>query len=320
LNIFFPDIHTTLTKNFSKSLELLGHKLVLPSKDYRITQYPPQNWAWNDTHSIESTKKYDFAKGTIYVNKDELFEIKPDVIFVTAFENQFEVLNEIWPEAKKWGAKLVFYSGNDYWDTAYPWDLIQNYLPADQLAASICEERKVNFIHYRPWIDYDEFSFGGSSDSNILGTYICNYKENFPEDFFIYEKIKKLTPELLSLKLCESCTKRETAQIMKESFATLHIKKLEGYGFAIIESMARGRPVFFWEPSTINKSYLKWLELGVTGFTFRDMGDFLSQIKFLLSNKEFLFECQEKCAKRIRELINNEEQNEKLNNFLQNLI
>jgi hypothetical protein len=318
MKIFFPDIHITLTKNLSKSLQQLGHQIILPSKDYQITEMPPQNWAWNTSHTKESIEKFDLASNSIFVDKEELFDIKPDVIFVSAFENQFEVLNVIWPEAKKWGAKLAFYSGNDYWNTAYPWDIIQNYMPADQLAAKLCKQHKKHFFHYRPWIDYDMFSFDGVSDGKKIGTYICDYKNNFPEDHQCYTQTAQAhDAEYI---LCENETKERTSEIMNETISTLHIKRLEGYGFAIIESMAKGRPVFFWEPLTQGKSYLQWLDLGVTGFVFRDLGDYISQQNFLISETEFRHEVQNKCAKRIRDLINNEEQNLKLNNFLNNLL
>ena len=317
MKIFFPDIHVTLTKNFSKSLEELDHQLVIPSKEYIPTELPPQNWVWNQSHDENSTEKYGFAKNTLYVSKEELFDIKPDVIFVSAFENQFEVINTIWQQAKKWGAKLAFYSGNDYWETAYPWDIIQNYMPADRLAANLCEKHKKHYFHYRPWIDYEMFSFDGTSDGNKIGTYICDYKNNFPQDYDCYQLVKQShNAEYI---LCEKESKEKTAEIMNETISTLHIKRLEGYGFAIIESMAKGRPVFFWESLTHGKSYLDWLELGVTGFTFRDMGDLISQQNFFINDREFRHEVQEKCAKRIRELINNEEQNLKLDKFLHNL-
>ena len=318
MKIFFPDIHITLTKNLSKSLEQLGHQLVLPSKEYTPTRMPPQNWVWNQSHDKNSTDKYDFAKNTLYVSKEELFDIKPDVIFVSAFENQFEVINVIWQEAKKWGAKLAFYSGNDYWDTAYPWDIIQNYMPADQLAASLCKKYKKHHFHYRPWIDYDMFSFEGVSDSKKIGTYICDYKNNFPQDFDRYQQVlKKHEAEYI---LCEKETKQKTADVMNETSCTLHIKRLEGYGFAIIESMARGRPVFFWEPQTMGKSYLMWLKKGVTGFVFNNLQDYLEKQTLFQTDKDFRNEAQTKCAEEIRKIINNDEQNLKLDKFLHNLI
>ena len=175
MKIFFPDIHITLTKNLSKSLQNLSHEIVIPSSSYRITKLPPQNWAWNTSHTKESITKYGLASNSIFVNNEELFDLKPDVIFVSAFENQFEVLNVIWPEAKKWGAKLAFYSGNDYWDTAYPWEIIQNYMPADQLAANLCKKHKKHYFHYRPWIDYEMFSFKGVSDGNTIGGCLPEY-------------------------------------------------------------------------------------------------------------------------------------------------
>ena len=319
MNIFFPDIHITLTRNIANALLELGHNLVLPSSEYKVTTYPPQNWVWNESHTKENIAEKNFPKNTLLVNNEELLDLKPEVIFVTSFENQFEVINNIWSKAKDWGAKLAFYSGNDYWDTAYPWDIIKNYLPADKLAASICEEKGVHYFHYRPWVDYEMFSFDSPSDSNSVGTYICDYENNFSEDFGIYNTVKSHTSNFIDYKLCETLTKEETAEVMNDSVFTLHIKRLEGYGFAIIESMARGRPVFFFDPFTENKSYLQWSELGSTAFSFSNGQSYEEQAKKLINDKEYRHAVQTNCAKRIRELINNEEQNEKLSNFLNNL-
>lgn len=319
MKIFFPDIHITLTRNFGKALEELGHDLVIPSKDYKVSQYPPQKWIWNESHDEESIREHRFGRNTILVNNEQLREEKPDVIFVSAYENQFEVINVIWEEAKNWGAKLAFYSGNDYWPTAYPWDIIKNYLPADNLAATICKEKGVHHLHYRPWVDYNMFSFEGASESNKVGTYICDYENNFAEDFKIYNSIRKHTSSFIEYILCEKSTKQETADIMNESAFTLHVKRLEGYGFAIIESMARGRPVFFFDPLTADKSYLQWSELGTTAFSFNNGQSYEDQAKKILNDEEYRYKVQEDCAKRIRTLVDNEEQNGKLKKFLENL-
>jgi leucyl-tRNA synthetase len=99
----------------------------------------------------------------------------------------------------------------------------------------------------------------------------------------------------------------------------LHVKRLEGYGFAIIESMARGRPVFLFDPLTADKSYLQWSELGTTAFSFSNGQSYEDQAKKILNDEEYRHKVQENCAKRIRSLVDNEEQNEKLKIFLENL-
>lgn len=317
MKILFPDTHSTLMRNMSIAFSELGHTTIIPSKDYQVTIFPPQKWVWNDTHDRSSIEKHNLAKNTLILNKEEIFDVKPEVIFITAFENKFEIFDVIWKEAKNWGAKLAFFSGNDYWPEAYSMDLIDNFLSADKLGSSLAKENGKHYLHYRPWVDYDMFCHKGCSDSQVIGSYICDYKNNFPQDYECYKKTIEFTN--YNYKLVEKSSKEEVAQIMNESACTLHIKSQEGYGYAIIESMASGRPVFFWEPHTRNKSYLEWLDLGVTGFTFRDLSEYKSQVDFFMSEKSFRHETQENCAKRIRQLINNEEQNKALSNFLNNL-
>ena len=85
---------------------------------------------------------------SIVVNKEQILDSPPDVIFVTSFENQFEILEELWPTLSQKGVKLVFYSGNDYWPDAYPWYMLSNYLCADQLALNLCQQHNKHFLYY----------------------------------------------------------------------------------------------------------------------------------------------------------------------------
>lgn len=306
------------------AFDALGHQVVIPSSDYKVTHWPQppvKPFVWNQSWTQEKINAEFRTKNVLALNKEQILDLKPEIVFITAFENQFEILNEIWPHLKH-KSKLVFYSGNDYWDSAYPWFLIKNYLCADNLAKSLCERHGVNHLYYRPWVDYAHYTYQGVSDANALGTYICGYQGNFPKEYEFYQQItKNLTAKFgTAFNLHESSTKEQIKDSLVNSVASLHIKGLEGFGYAIIESMACGRPVFLHRQLAKNKSYLNWAFENDTCFYFESLEEITAKLGALLACAEYRNWIQSNTAHRIRQLINNEEQTAKLGKFLGNLL
>jgi glycosyltransferase involved in cell wall biosynthesis len=303
-----------------KTFRELGAEVLMPSREYEIKYRPspPVNdFVWNESFTQEKAEK-EFGGGILALSKEEILDAKPDVIFITAFENQEEIIKEIYNPLKQ-NSKLVAYSGNDYWDGAYDFDIIKNYLCADFTGYSLAKKYQVNHLYYRPFVNYDFFKYQGTSDSNLFGSYINEYQKLFPEEFNFCRNILASTGAL-SHKLCDSKPLDFVLKTLKESIATVHIKRIEGYGYSIIESMATGRPVFLHRQLAENKSYKNWAIEGLTAYYFSDIGEFQNKALAFYENREFRHSQQEACAKAIRKMINNEEQQEKLKSFLNNLI
>ena len=305
----------------AKAFDCLGHKLILPSKEYKPVNRPSPpigDFVWNETWDSEKINKYFYTDNVICRNKEEILELKPEIIFITAYENQFEILEELWPHMKS-KSKIAFYSGNSYWPEAYPFDKVENYLSADFLSYNLCTHHKKNFLYYRPWVDYDTFTFGGTNASNILGSYISNFKTAFPEDYGYSKELQSFL-DFLDVKLYTDIPNEEVPLRMRESMATLHVKRQEGYGYAIIESMASGRPVFLYAPYAPDKSYKNWAIENMTAFFFTDPYELRCKLKALIESTEYRHYIQHTCARVIRKLINNEEQTANLKKFLENLV
>ena len=96
MNILWPDIHKNLTKNIAKAFSLLGHNLILPRYDYIPTNLPPKQfnqWVWNNTWTQEKADLEFTTKNVKVLNKQQILDLKPEIIFITSFETQFEILN-----------------------------------------------------------------------------------------------------------------------------------------------------------------------------------------------------------------------------------
>jgi glycosyltransferase involved in cell wall biosynthesis len=321
MNIFWPDIHKNLTKGIAEAFHLLNHTLILPSKDYKIKHRAPEQFTqfvWNEEWTQEKAEEFFKHKNIKVLNKEEILDLKPDIIFITSFETQFEILNELWPHLKD-KSKLAFYSGNDYWDGAYPFYISQNYLCADYTGYLLSNKYQLNYLYYKPWVDYDRCKFEGPTDTNIVGVYISEYEKNFNKEYLYSKELKKLTP-YIEYHYHTNSTKEELTKTLHSSIATQHIKSLEGYGIAIIESMACGKPVFLHRALTQNKSLMQWSIENVTALFFETNGEYIAKLKALMESKDYRHFLQNTTSKVIRQIINNENETKKLSIFLNSLI
>lgn len=321
MNILWPDIHKNLTKNIAKAFYKLNHTLILPSKEYIPTNLPPQQfnqWAWNTNWTQEKADIEFEHKNVKVLNKQEILDLKPEIVFITSFESQFEILNEIWPHLKDY-SKLACYSGNDYWDGAYPFYIIKNYLCADYVGFSLANKYKVNHLYYKPWVDYDRCTFDGPTDGNIIGIYISEYEKNFNQEYNMSRALQQITP-YIDYHYHTNSSQEDLTKSLKSSIATQHIKHLEGYGIAVIESMACGRPVLMHRQMAKNKSLMNWSIENVTALFFESQHEYIAKLKALYDSKEYRHFLQYTTANVIRQIIDNNQETEKLGHFLNNLV
>lgn len=321
MNILWPDIHLNLTKNIAKALNKLGHTLILPSNEYIPTNFPPKEfnqWIWNTTWTQEKADIEFQHKNVRVLNKDQILDIKPEIVFITSFESQFEILNEIWPHLKE-NSKLACYSGNDYWDGAYPFYIIKNYLCADYVGYFLANKYKVNHLYYKPWVDYDRCTFDGPTDGNIVGIYISEYEKNFNQEYKISKSLQEETP-YINYHYHTNSSQEELTKTLKSSIATQHIKHLEGYGISVIESMACGRPVLIHRQMAKNKSLMQWSIENTTALFFESNYEYIAKLKALYESKDYRYYLQNMTASVIRQIIDNDRETEKLGHFLNNLV
>ncbi len=320
MQIFFPDIHYALTNYFAKACEKLGHTILVPSKEWKVSYYPkpPVNhFVWNETldEKVLIEKKYNTNIKTI--SKQEFFDFKPEIIFVTAYENQFEVINELWSK-QNWGAKLCFYSGNDYWKGAYPLEYLKNYLAADLTGISIAEENKINYLKYIPYFDENEYQFTGVNDSNIFITAIGEYPKLFRNDFIYYQELKASTG-YINYQLHTKSKLEAVLQSLRGCCASLHIKHAEGMGLFVCSSILFGRPPFLYKPFSQGKRYQEFLIDGISAVYFSDKHEYIDKSYKFINDKEYKFKLQESTAKFAKEYFDNRKNLIELNQFLNNL-
>jgi len=320
MKIFFPDIHYSLTNSFAKACEILGHEILTPSKEWKVSYYPKPpigHFVWNETldEKVLIEKKYN--KNIKVISKKDFFDIKPDIIFITAYENQFEILNELWSK-QNWSAKLCFYSGNDYWKGAYPLEYVKNYLAADLTGIQIAQENHLNYLKYVPFLDENEYKFAGNNDSNIFITAIGEYPKLFRDDFIYYNELKASTP-FVDYQLHTKSLHDTVISSLRGVSASLHIKRLEGMGLFLSESILLGRPPFIFKPHSINKRYQEFLLDEISAIYFENKQEYVDKSFKYINNKEYRNKLQESTAKFAKEYFDNQKNLIELNQFLNKL-
>ena len=309
--VFFPDIHRRLPKSFAKSLEAHGFKILLPDNSFI-----PHIKYWKKWSKEELKNDYmKDVQNVDIISYDELTKKTIDIFFITCYEVQDDML-KIYNNYGK-NSKLVHYAGNNF--VPYDYNKIKNLITTDEIIFQKARINKKNALMFFPWVDFDnDYRFEETNNSKNINSYILNYKSFFPQQYQQAIEIKDIfkTKEY-NVNFIENELETSIPQIMNNSFLTLHIKPIEGYGFSILESMAKGRPVILYKPYSENKIYRHWALDMQTCIYFDNNEELLK--KFSIYEKNYQ-EIQFNCASKIRKLINLDKHSKNLASFLNNLV
>lgn len=312
MRIFMSDMHNAIPFSFGKVFHALGHTLLLAGHSfqkhdkYKITY--GRKWTQPE---VDHELRLSNVK---VIEVQELLDNPPDVIMIMCDAVENDIL-KLWSELKM-RCKLVYYSGND--NQPYNFNILQNLLAADQGTYDRAVRVGKHVLKYWPWIDYELFKYEGPSGNRIVRTYIHYYPRLFRIGYQIATQAMQTTPEI-KWEVIDGIHKSKTPQLMRESMATLHVKELEGYGYAIIESLACGRPVILYRPFTKNRTFMNWCIDGQTAIIFDNVADFKEKITRYAEDEAARTAMQDHCHSLIREKISNEEQTTNLKTFLENL-
>lgn len=321
LRIFFPDVHPALSRSMALALNHLGHTMVVPDESF-MTQSASRGPKIHFNECFKRIPKNNSHPIEIISNID-ILKNPPDVIFINGLEVEEDLLN-LWKKLNASGKsiKLAHYSGNS--DTAFNPHYVKNLIAVDAFTASRFEETAPNIIFWIPWIDFHNLTFNGPSDDLALNSFLSlHYSVGFLQGKALYEMIADAAQRdfpSMPLRAPKPLSQEQMYALMDKSWATLHFKEHEGFGYTIIESLAKGKPVFLKRSFSQGKRLMNWCIEGKTAFFFDDYNEFRSKVQFYLDNNAARRDLQKKCSEIIRSIINNENQLLVLDNFLKNLL
>jgi hypothetical protein len=309
--LFFADMHRRMPRAFAEALKTDGWTLLLPDHTF---EGKIKYWRkWSQKQIDENP--YTSEKNIKSISYEEFLQSPPAVVMITCWEVQDDVL-KLYDQLDPKKTKLVHYAGNNY--VPYEWERLNNLITTDTIIYQKSALRSKNTLFYLPWVDFEnDYKFKKPNNSKVINSYILNYAKNFPEAYQLALNAKhKLESHGYKVNFIENVSEQEIPDALEDSFATLHIKPIEGYGFSIIESMAKGRPVILFEPFSEQKTYKFWSTDMESCIYFKNIDELVVKVEEYYKNYEQL---QLKCSQKVRQVINNTKQNERLIKFMSEL-
>ncbi len=312
-------MHTRFTSSMVYTLtELLPNIVYIPDSTWNtIIRYGDKwdsqklNKFFGDNYNVRTISVADFADSNI------------DLVISPCLEQQQDIIDYI---IKPYGDRFKYcsYYGNEYHPGMIPWQYFKNHLSADIQSAKEALSYNVHAIEIRPPIKYEDYPFS-FSHTNIINSYIHYYANSWRNSYPIYEAVtnsyKNAKWKLYGRQQYgneDYVDELELPKRMIESVATCHIKEKEGYGMAVIESMALGRPIIAYRPLITPKRLSEWVT-DDTSILFDGYDELAGHLGIYLSDADYRMKLQSNCSRVIKNLIDPSVQAIQMKAFLENL-
>lgn len=318
MNALIPNIHNVLTASFCRAFEQLGISVLVPAVDEaRQATLSKYRSPLAGAFDFQPFLLADGVRNCRIVDVEALADIDIDMIVIGGHGVQRAVLKYLLPMLKRRReVHLIYFCGNQI--PNYRWDLVTNLLCADEISWARHGSRIANASRYYPWIDYDRFAWIGPNDSRKLVSCIINYESRYPADFAMARAIVDSVPGL-SHELIDKVSHARVAEIIQRCAASLHVKPEEGYGYSVIESLACGRPIIAPRRYVQGRAMARWCIDGETALLFDSIDDARPSLTRFFGDEDLRHTLQRSSARRIRSIIDNDEQTAVLAKFIQQL-
>lgn len=318
MNALIPNIHHVLTASFCRAFEELGISVLVPAVDEArqsaLSKYRSPLAGAFDFQPFLAAER---VRNCRIVDLEALADLDIDMIVIGGHGVQRAVLKFLLPMLKqRRDVHLIYFCGNEI--PNYRWDLVNNLLCADEISWSRHGSQIANAARYYPWIDYDRFAWIEPNDSRRLVSCIINYASRYPADFEIARAIVDSVPGATH-ELIDKVSHARVAEIIQRCAASLHVKPEEGYGYAVIESLACGRPIVAPRRHVQGRAMARWCIEGETAMLFDSVDDARQSLTRFFDDADLRHALQRSSASRIRSIIDNDEQTETLGKFIQQL-
>jgi glycosyltransferase involved in cell wall biosynthesis len=318
MNVFIPNLHHVLTASLCRVFDQLGMTVLVPEVDdaaqRKLSKYrSPLAGAFDFRAALERER----LPNCRIVTLQALPDLDVGLVIVAGQGVQRSVLKHLMPLLeRRHKTFLAFFCGNEL--PRYRWDLVANLLCADERSWQQFGHRVPNAARYYPWIDYGRFAWQGPSDARKLVTCIGDFETRYPRDAATARTIVGGI-DALEHELIDKIPHDAVATRLRAAAASLHIKSDEGYGYAVIESLACGRPVIAPRRYVAGRAMARWCIDGESALLFDRIDEAQQQLRRFFADADFRHALQSSAAATVRRAIDNDEQREVLRRFLERL-
>ncbi|MES2122830.1 MAG: hypothetical protein V4492_08665 [Chlamydiota bacterium] len=321
LRVFFPMIHYALADSLARALAYAGHTLVLPGNSF-IEGFGFFEWLCHA--GIFHAHVSPISKFVEVLEVNQLYTSPPDVFIANCEFTEgpiFAVVNFLRDKAIA-NPAIVHLCGNN--NTSFSKDKVEHLVAIDAYTPLQYDPQKVDILRWVPWIDFESVPFKGVSDQLVLNNFLTHFHEaNYQISGRIFHENAALIQRDFPYVFIRSppyCDRALIFDMIDDSCATLHIKELEGFGYAIVENISKGRPVILRRSFSHGMRLMNWCIEGKTAIFFEDYAELEQKLRPYLENAEYRHAFQKSCAETIRFLWNNEQQARMLDALLQKAV
>lgn len=314
MNAFFANMHPSFSHSLTTMLTRCGHHVFTPDE-----QFAKAIRLCDNNHKMDY-KNIDWHKpeGAQTISQEGFKKLKMDVVFLLCIEQE---LGHFWEHVAGHPDKpvVVHYAGND--SVPYNPHRVRHLVAAD--ATTLQRINPPHWLYFYPILPFEQFPYLGDERAEDadpeVSSFVVAMEEHWPRAKAEFSQLADLMREGLpqvSLTNYGGLTRPEVKATQARSLLTLHFKDAEGYGYAVLESLAQGVPVLAPRWLTQGRTLSKFIIDGETGWIVDNPHQAYDIIQWMYKDREYLGKIGRQAAAHVRQVIDEEAQVANFGKFL----
>jgi hypothetical protein len=320
MRAFFANMHPSFSHSLNIMLQRGGYEVLTPNQDFvddmKLSQVGEGQYTNITTIDLPNAQQ---------ISHEEYLDLKPEIVFLLCIEQELGRWWQLVYDPRDPKPTVIHYAGND--GTPYRPERVQWLIAADTTTLRRIAPAPGRGLEFYPILPFDEWPHDKDRAlhcPHVIRSYVVGLVKHWPRGNYEFHELKQYLQDIKNppkLENMERLSRDEVRTAMRNSMATLHFKDAEGYGYAVIESLALGVPVIAPRWLVSGRTMERFIKHGHSGWLVDTAYDALSIIQTLDSmDSELLKHFSQTSAEHIRSIINEEEQITKLHEFLQKAV
>lgn len=299
ITVYMPLIHAALMVGMAASFARAGILMRVSGPTMRPAQSRERRMTSADAAAT-------FGAHVSAYEDDDVLGDPPDVVLMGQVANEaptFRLVNRL---RRLHPVVLCAYSGR--MQSSFDWRRYDGVVANDVASRAIARYHGVPALKFFPNFDVDAYPFRREPEQDrvVLRSFINDFEARFPLSAGFFAECRAvLTARFGDRVVVENISRQNRSavrRLMARSTATLHIKDSEGYGYAVLEAMATGRPLILQNALARNMAYCEWSVPDRSRFGIDRPEDLVPLVERMFADRDWRGRIQQAAADDVRRL------------------